>query len=228
MKELINPWLNISINDTIADCDKDFLKRLPKRKIDKFEFRTLPEPFHGDPDANVYILHGNPLSGSHDLAYLDVPEYEKEMVEEMSLLNKEFLWLREKETIKDKQGTPYPAYHYWKDATKTLRKGNESLSIFCIEAFPYHSAHSSDFQSIKMLPSSEFTNNKIRDAIDKEKYIVLMRCEKYWYERVPELEGYKKLLFRNTNRCPVLSRNNLSNCLQTQKQWDDFMSQLHK
>ncbi len=222
-----NPWLNISINDTIADCDKALINSLPQRVLAKFEFRTLPEPFHGDPEANVYILHGNPLSGSRDLAYLGVPEYEKEMVEEMSLINKEFLWLREKETIIDNQGLPYPAYHYWKDATKTLRNKNEKLSLFCIEAFPYHSAKTGDFQSIKNLPSNLFTNEMVVDAINKEKYIVLMRCKDYWYNRVPQLKGYNKLLFRNSNRCPALSRNNLCTSLPTQSQWDDFVSKLH-
>ena len=104
-----NPWLNISISDTIADCDKSFLNNLPKRVLDKFEFRTLPEPFHGDPDANVYILHGNPLSGENDLAYINVPAYEQELVDEMTLKNKDFLWLREQETIVDINGNPYPA-----------------------------------------------------------------------------------------------------------------------
>ena len=119
---MINPWLNISINDTIADCDKPFLHNLPKKLLSKFEFRTLPEPFHGDPEANVYILHGNPLSGSHDLDYLNVPEYEKEMVEEMSFKNKEFLWLRDDEIIKDQQGEPYPAYKFGRMRPRLLEK----------------------------------------------------------------------------------------------------------
>lgn len=226
---MINPWLNISINDTIADCDKPFLHNLPKKLLSKFEFRTLPEPFHGDPEANVYILHGNPLSGSHDLDYLNVPEYEKEMVEEMSFKNKEFLWLRDDEIIKDQQGEPYPAYKYWKNATKTIRKENESLSLFCIEAFPYHSLHSNDFQNIKWLPSNEFANDYILKAIEEEKYIVVMRCKTYWYERVKKLKDYEpsgRVLFLNTNRRPFISQNNLRTSLPAQSQWDDFLQAL--
>ena len=223
---MTNPWLNLSIRDTIADCDKAFLNSLPKRVRDKFEFRTLPEPFHGDPDANVYILHGNPLSGENDLAYINVPAYEQELVDEMTLKNKDFLWLREQETIVDSNGNPYPAYAYWKNATKTLRNGKKSLSIFCIEAFPYHSLHSKDFEGIANLPSNQFTNDWILDAINKDKFIVLMRCERYWYKRVPQLQGYKNLLFRNTNRCPALSRNNFSKSLPTQQEWNHFLDML--
>ena len=53
-----------------------------------------------------------------------------------------------------------------------------------------------------------------------------MRCEKYWYKRVPQLQGYKNLLFRNTNRCPALSRNNFSKSLPTQQEWNHFLDML--
>ena len=65
-----------------------------------------------------------------------------------------------------------------------------------------------------------------KDPADKDKYIVLMRCAKYWYNRVPQLQGYKNLLLRNTNRCPALSRNNLRKSLPTQQDWNHFLDML--
>lgn len=49
-----NPWTNITIKDTIADCDKPLINSLPSRIQSRIEKRTLPEPYHGNPDASVF------------------------------------------------------------------------------------------------------------------------------------------------------------------------------
>lgn len=204
-----NPWLNISINDTIADCDKALINSLPKRVLAKFEFRTLPEPFHGNPEANVYILNGNPAANAIDLKYINQPAYEKEIVEELKHENTDFLWLRQEETIVDDNGIAYPAYKWWKDRTKELRIGNLRPILFCIEAFPYHSKNAGDFKSINNLPSNEYTDALIRKAILKEKFIIIMRCRDYWLKRIPELSRYNKVLTLSSQQAVYLSRNNL-------------------
>ena len=222
-----NPWANVSINDTIADCDKVFIDNLLPSVRSLIELRTLPEPYHGDPDASVYLLNGNPLAGDDDVKYVGVPSYEKEICEELQHLNKEFLWLRDDETIRDAADNPYPAYKYWKDRTKELRELKPHPSLFCIEAFPYHTRHTSDFQKIPnpdKLPSNEYTNAMINDAMSKKKYIVLMRCAEYWFKRIPELEYYPRLLRLNSSQSVYLTRKNLSRSLPTAKDWDGFLS----
>ena len=220
-----NPWKNISIHDTIAECDKPVINALPADVKDKIEFRTLPEPYHGNPEASVYLLNGNPMAGDNDLLFINLPIYEKEIQDELLHVNTDFLWLRDKETIVA-NGIHYPGYYYWKKYTKQLRAIKKNPSLFCIEAFPYHTKHSSEFSSVCSLPSDEYTNTMIQDAIQKNKYIVLMRCAKYWQKRVPALSGYNRLLTLNTNRQIYLTHNNLSKSLPTQKAWDDFISAL--
>ena len=80
-----NPWLNISWDNTIAECDRDFPIMLRKQEflfgsedyikavnvsdednIKKnkkkvgLRFDCLPEPFYGDPESQVYLLGMNP------------------------------------------------------------------------------------------------------------------------------------------------------------------------
>ena len=84
-----NPWLNISWNNTIADCDRNcpvlrgkfkfgsvdyvnYINRndVVKKKSVGLSFSDcLPEPFYGDIDSNVYLLNMNP--GEPDYAFCD-------------------------------------------------------------------------------------------------------------------------------------------------------------
>lgn len=221
-----NPWANITINDTIADCDKPVIKALPDKVKMHIEIRTLPEPYHGDPEASVYLLNGNPMAGDNDLHYIGQPAYQKEIKDELMHINTDFLWLRKNETIVDANGIPYPGYAYWKKYTKELRAAKNNPSLFCIEAFPYHTKHSSDFSSVCNLPSDGYTNAMILHAIRNNKYIVLMRCAKYWMKRVPELIDYPRLITLNTNQRIYLTRNNMSKSLPTQQAWDNFIASL--
>lgn len=52
-----NPWLNISLSDTVADCDKSVINSLTTAVKSKIVLDTLPEPYHGDPEAKVYLLN---------------------------------------------------------------------------------------------------------------------------------------------------------------------------
>lgn len=221
-----NPWQNITINDTIAECDRPVIETLPIEVQSLIETRTLPEPFHGNPNASVYILNGNPLAGDTDLNYIREPAYEKEIKEELMHINTEFLWLREEETVVDANGVPYPAYAYWKKRTRELRSSKKTPSLFCVEAFPYHTKHASDFKSLRSLPSDEYTNEMILDAINSNKFIVLMRCPFFWLKRVPKLQGYHRLITLNSNQNVYLTRRNMSKSLPLQQDWDSFIASL--
>ena len=86
MKKVVqNPWLNISWNNTIADCDKDFpvlrgkykfgsaayvayinrndakIRQTGKGRPVELTFKNcLPEPYFGDINSDVYLLNMNP------------------------------------------------------------------------------------------------------------------------------------------------------------------------
>ena len=68
MAEVDNPWLNISWQNTIADCDKEYIiakyggvseyeERYRKAEL---KLSCLPEPYSGNKDSKVYCLNMNP------------------------------------------------------------------------------------------------------------------------------------------------------------------------
>ena len=65
-----NPWLNISLSDTVADCDKSVINSLTTAVKSKIVLDALPEPYHGDPEAKVYLLNGNPGHSEKDLTFV--------------------------------------------------------------------------------------------------------------------------------------------------------------
>ena len=86
MSNILNPWTNISWNNTIADCDKgypvkigkqefkfgseeyvDYINKKDKERKEKGIRPTkltfdncLPEPYFGDKNSEVYLLNMNP------------------------------------------------------------------------------------------------------------------------------------------------------------------------
>ncbi len=172
---LSNPWSGIRLSDlTVANCDKSIITALPQDVINGIELRTLPEPFHGNPKANVYLLGGNPLAGDDDLRYAKIDDpvenyrnrYEKELCEELLGLNSDFIWLREPETVVGQNGTPYPGYKWWKQRLSPLREclpqrlqGLLPSLVFAVEYFPYHTKGVKDINQIPPLAS---TNMQMR------------------------------------------------------------------
>lgn len=64
----------------------------------------------------------------------------------------------------------------WKKLREYL---NRDPRLFIIEFFPYHST--SGFAFPKDLPSNAYRNELIKQAIDKEKFIIIMRQANKWY-----------------------------------------------
>ena len=205
-KIMKNPWLNISLSDTVADCDKSVINSLTTAVKSKIVLDTLPEPYHGDPEAKVYLLNGNPGHSEKDLTFVGcgnaiqaasvLPNgknafsniYEKEICEELWHINKEFIWLRDPETVVNAIGESHLGYKWWKDRVRKLKKacGCEiSEKVFCIECFPYHTKHKMAFD----LPSGKYVDDFIYSAMEEEKVIVLMRSRREWFARIKGLEN---------------------------------------
>lgn len=222
---LSNPWSGIRLSDlTVANCDKGIITALPQGVIDGIELRTMPEPFHGNPDANVYLLGGNPLAGDDDLRYAQINNpvenyrniYEKELCEELLGLNGDFIWLRKPETVVDQNGIPYPAYKWWKQRLRRLREclpqrlqGLLPSLVFAVELFPYHTKSVKDISSIPKLASDKYTDALICDAMASGKIIVVMRCREKWFSKINRLRDYPNLIVLNSPQSVYLSPGNM-------------------
>ena len=254
-----NPWLNISWNNTIADCDKDYLVQVGKKEF-KFGSKVyvdyinrndakikqtgkgkpveltfnncLPEPFYGDINSDVYLLNMNPGEPDYDFCKKNdkSSEYEKAC---QGMLNHQpkdpgLLYDKTKGTIvydpinynniingifANKQNDlfkkqrdsfsvrPHAGAVWQREAWKQLRGilGRDP-KLFIIEYFPYHSTSGFSFPS--WLPSYEYRNDLIMQAINAGKLIIIMRNEKAWYKSIGKaLETYpNKVLLKNRRK----------------------------
>lgn len=195
MIELIeNPWLKISWEKRIADIDEEYLTKFSCFK--KIQTHTLPEPYTGDVRSNVYCLNLNP----GDACVCDDSESQlKENFTKYTLQTlrheiKENMWFLLKGTA---------GYDWWQQMTKELCK---SPRMFVIEYFPYHTVKGTYFP--RKLPSYEYSNQLIRQAMAEKKYIVIMRHRKEWLQRISGLEEYERLAYLNNARRPYLTKNN--------------------
>lgn len=209
-----NPWLNISWENPIADEDR---KRIEERygSVGAFEIKynnadlrlreALPEPYSGNKDSKVYCLNMNPGKWLDDFS--DSPSILEMTIKNLRHEVDNYLWWNQ---ILDNKGNPHDGAKWTDDTLKGIKKvlGEDKIpSIFFIEYFPYHSKSSFDFPLY--LPSYDYTDHLIIEAIRQEKYIIVMRCKKLWYQRIPLLEDYKKKLLPHTSRRAWISPKNL-------------------
>lgn len=199
MIELVeNPWLNISWGNSIADIDKEYLTKFSCSK--KIQTNTLPEPYTGDVTSNVYCLNLNP----GDACVCDDSEpqikedFTKYTLQTLRHEIKDNMWFQLEKTA---------GYTWLQQMTKELReyKKEQNPRMFVIEYFPYHTEEA---YFPRKLPSYEYSNQLIRQAMAENKYIVIMIHRKEWLQRISGLEEYERLVYLNNPRKPYLTKNN--------------------
>ena len=207
-----NPWLNISWKNPIAEADREWIEeRFGSVKTFEMKYKTfrlnlygaLPEPYSGNKDSKVYCLNMNP--GKWISRFKS-----NESMLEMTIRNLRhevencFWW----EKVRDDDGNPHDGYCWLKLKTHLLE---ETLgcrpNIFFIEFFPYHSK--SGFRFPDTLPSYEYSNDLIYDAMGKEKTIIIMRQVERWLTRIPQLRTYSHMIKPKSCAGGWLSPNNL-------------------
>ena len=214
---VINPWLNISWQDTVADCDKKVIHPLFCAQ-NGINISTLPCPYSGDPKSKVYVLGLNPATGIGIPYFWDDKAYEKEIQADLQHKLNDFLWLRP--IITKKKRIWHDGSMWWYDRTEELRKavGKNDLDIFSLEYFPYHTVNSFKFPA---LPSDEYRNYLLEKAMNEEKLIIIMRSVNLWYSisgspsGIPlgdKLKNYSnKIILKNPqNIC--LTSGNMNKC----------------
>jgi len=206
-----NPWLNLSMSKKgtyIAEQDKEFFSE-PKnqKRLGNIQLNVLPEPYVGKINkAKIVFLLLNPgyREGDDQISRPGTDYFRENKLSLIHESNPPFYVLDAK--LKKSGG-----YKWWNRILNPLMKEGVSHKdcsekIMCIQYFPYHSVKYHHFS--KPPPSQKYSDDLVKQAIAKKKMIVMMRSERKWLERIPELqENYIKILnYRN----PMISRNNMN------------------
>ena len=204
LKGILNPWLNISWENTVADCDKGKLN--PAYCAEKgIDISLLPEPYSGNLNSNVVCLNLNPGIGKCDACF----RYNEQLLKltQKTLCHKidHSMWLDDE--IRCRLGGIHEGCEWWKNRTKELKDAvGKRLNMFILEFFPYHTKHAFRFPD---LPSNKYRNQLLSDAIDENKLLIIMRGENRWLgikefnlgERLKEMkEGNKLIVLSNPQK----------------------------
>lgn len=157
------------------------LDELAKRYVERYniQIETLPEPYSGDPESNVYLLNMNPGGRDEEYEKVESNRLKYELLTKLNLTHqlKHSMWYQMK---------GHDGYSWIKNKTNQLcKEGFYPPRFFMIEYFPYHSVNGFKFPSY--LPSYQYTNNLIRSWINnghKDKVLIILRKESDWNDRL--------------------------------------------
>lgn len=197
----LNPWLSVTKLKHVATCDEQYFVKLRGSVADyewwvnykypaaELTFSCLPEPFSGSPNSKVFCLNKNP--GRPDPCFRHESAFDNATLLNLQLKSLTCFWA---ETIPNKCGKLHEGVNWLRMRTKALETIlNRQPNIFFIEYYPYHSTKGFTFPID--LPSYEFSNMLIEQAMEQNKLIVIMREKTNWLKRIPSLEGYDYLAF---------------------------------
>ena len=182
----------------------------PKFKDEGYRFDALPDPFVGGLNTeNVIFLSLNPGFEDDDIRVnlqkpFFIAEGRKNLLHQSEV---PFLYLDER--MNDTHG-----YRWWhKLLDKSLREEPLDINIVrrhiaIVEYMPYHSKIYTHNRLI--IPSQLYAFELVRQAMSKNKIIVIMRRGKVrdWIKAIPELADYPYITF-NSQR-PYITRSNMT------------------
>ncbi|MCL4262199.1 MAG: hypothetical protein KJ069_03250 [Anaerolineae bacterium] len=204
-----NPWSDLPLEPPyVLPQEEDAISAFNASASETHQFHCElpPEPYLGNPEAEIILLNLNPGFSVHDAAF-----YGHEHVRHVwrkNLLHEE---LRFPFYMFDTAVPQYIAGPKW--WSKKLKEpinlaGREAVAqkFCCIEYFPYHSRR---YRGVKtILPSQKYNFRLVEKAIARRTIIILMRKEKAWLSAVPKLKGYDLLFRVNSTQNPAISENN--------------------
>lgn len=209
-----NPWLDLPASAPyVLPCDRETVERFNKRASPDVLLRLqhLPEPFLGRRDAPVVLLNLNPGFSDEDdrwhgdprcAAKIRANHAHERMAWPFYLLDPEF---------------DSPGQGWWRKRFAGLieRTSLEQVArnILCVELHAYHSVKFG--LGAVQVPSQEYGIELVREAMKRGAYIVRMRSERPWFERLPQLATYPRLVRVSNVQNPHLSNAQLGANFET-------------
>ena len=207
MLSIPNPWTALSAEPPYqVPADASAIEQFNRgaRAEHQLHLELLPEPFIGSPDAAVVLLGLMPGFSEPDRAVHARPSFRAAVQRNLR-----------------HESQPYPFYyldpaedgpgHVW--TRQRLRPVLERVPVrqvaeqlLMVEYLPYHAqkfAHGA-----LRLPSQRYSFALVRQALERDRPIVLMRGERPWLEAVPELARYSRLYRLRSKQNVTLSPRN--------------------
>ena len=204
-----NPWLDLPLQQPyVLPQERDIITAFNASASDKYQFHCElpPEPYLGNPEAEIVLLNLNPGFSEHDAAFYAHENIN--LIWRKNLLHEGLKFPFFMLDTNIPQHTAGPKWWSKKLKEPIILAGRETVSerFCCIEYFPYHSQRYGSFKAI--LPSQKYNFHLVEKAIKRKAVIILMRSSRLWFSAVPDLEKYDLLFKLNSWQNPVISKKN--------------------
>lgn len=212
--EVENPWKGIEQSNIFFDGDKDiinkFNEKLKIKGADKLEDHDyyihpdlLPEPYMGNPDANVILLFANPGFGGKEKDDYKATGLREKIFNNLThsnldhpyyYLNPELYDSTSKGQPKFTEGAKW-ARRRMSELFDKIKAEELSQKIFTLQLHPYHSARfkklNDSFKGYNYTMS--LFENAIERAEKKNALIVCARSYKHWNEEYKKIKKNQEL-----------------------------------
>jgi hypothetical protein len=207
-----NPWSEMSDSPP-------YILKSDSREIEVFnkKYQTtdyaihselIPEPYIGNLNSEIVLLNLNPGFSNENSKEHKTPYFKSILLDNLTNKNISFPFYYLNPKLSHVRGA-----NWWTKKLKSLITiyGLENVAngLLCIEYFPYHSKK---YRNVgKILESQEYSFYLVRQTIQAQKLIIIMRSRKIWEEAVPILTKYKKAFALNNPQNVYVTKNNCPN-----------------
>jgi len=220
-----NPWLNFVKNlddkNLVLDEEKIVIEKFNRKAKENFKIHTeiMPAPFMGNvKSAPIVLLTLNPgydkneEFGEFGNYYEVYKPFWKNEIQHIKSIPELPLFCLDEEYIRFS--------NYWNTKLKPLilisSKQKVAKNICKIQFFPYHSQKFKNISKVILreegfdfLTSQKYNFNLVKQAMERNAVIIILRSKKLWLDAIPELNDYKNLRFTNNYRNTIISEGNL-------------------
>jgi hypothetical protein len=200
-----NPWLSLPETPPFVLVDDKHIISEVKPHY-QIHLEILPEPYTGNPDANIILLNLNPGFYDRNEKFVLGDAY----FQKTSRANLAYAWQEYPFYLLDPGNSRSPGYEWYRKKFRRLidQFGLKKVAkeICVIEYFPYHSEKKIGRRF--RIPSQAYSFYLVQEAMRRNALIILMRSRKEWQEAVPGLKSYHNYYVLINPRNPAISQNN--------------------
>lgn len=203
-----NPWLSLpNTASFLLASDLPIILHFNTKAKSQYKIHgeLLPEPYLGDPQANILLLNLNPGFDERDIVFHQCNDYfVKTSRANLAHANQAYPFY-----LLDPYNAASPGAIWWGSKLKRLidRYGVQKIAneVCVIEYFPYHSEK---FGYKTDIPSQIYGFSLLQEAMKRNALVIQMRSRRLWQSKVPGLSSYPHYYKLNNPRNTVISENN--------------------
>ena len=194
---ITNPWSQLPRKAPYqVPSDAEFIQKIngQYKNTDplKIHFELLPEPYLGRHDAPVVLLGLNPGFDEMDEQAHVNPSFRRKSRANLMQTAKDYPFF-----LLDPSLHFAPGHHWWRRKLEPLMAALNDPSgvitanhVLCVELFPYHSKRCPSLRRIADLPSQQYSFDVVRQAIERDALVLIMRGTRQWVDAIPKLRDY--------------------------------------